>query len=135
MSMNKVLLFGNLGRDPELRYTNGGQAVANFTLATSEKWGGKDGKPEQEKTEWHRIVVWGRQAENCQKFLTKGSQALIEGRIQSRDWEDKEGNKRTSTEIVAQRVQFVGGGKQQGQQGQQKQQGGKPEWNENDIPF
>jgi single-strand DNA-binding protein len=107
-SINKAILIGNLGRDPELRYTQGGQAVANFTLATNEKWNDKEGNS-QERTEWHRIVVWGKQAENCAQFLSKGRNVYIEGRIQSRDWEDKEGNKRQTTEVVAQTVQFLGG--------------------------
>jgi len=107
-SVNKVILIGNLGRDPELRYTQGGQAVTNFSVATTEKFTGRDGQ-QQERTEWHRIVVWGKQGENCAQFLSKGRSVYIEGRIQTREWEDKEGNKRTTTEINAQRVQFLGG--------------------------
>ena len=107
-SVNKVILVGNLGRDPELRYTQGGQAVANFTVATNERWTDKDGS-NQERTEWHRIVVWGKQAENCAQYLQKGRSVYVEGRLQTRDWEDREGNKRTTTEIVAQAVQFLGG--------------------------
>jgi len=107
-SVNKVILVGNLGRDPELRYTQGGSAVANFTLATNERWRDKDGN-NQERTEWHRIVVWGRSAENCAQYLQKGSPVFVEGRLQTRDWEDKEGNKRSTTEINAMSVQFLGG--------------------------
>jgi len=107
-SVNKVILIGNLGRDPELRYTQSGQAVANFNIATTEKFNDKDGNP-QERTEWHRIVVWGKQAENCAQYLSKGRSAYIEGSLQTRDWEDKEGIKRYTTEIRAQRVQFLGG--------------------------
>jgi single-strand DNA-binding protein len=107
-SVNKVILVGNLGRDPELRYTQGGQAVANFTLATNEKWSDKQGNA-QERTEWHRIVVWGKQGENCAQYLQKGRSCYIEGRLQTREWEDKDGNKRTTTEINAQTVQFLGG--------------------------
>ncbi len=107
-SVNKVILVGNLGRDPELRYTQGGQAVANFTLATNERWRDKDGN-NQERTEWHRIVVWGKSAENCAQYLQKGRSAYVEGRLQTREWEDKEGNKRQTTEVVAQVVQFLGG--------------------------
>lgn len=107
-SVNKVILVGNLGRDPELRYTQSGQAVATFSIATTDRWRDKDGA-NQEKTEWHRIVVWGKTAENCAQYLQKGRSAYIEGRIQSNDWEDKEGNKRTTTEIIAQSVQFLGG--------------------------
>ncbi len=107
-SVNKVILIGNLGRDPELRFTRDGQGVANFTLATNERWRDKDGQ-NQERTEWHRIVVWGKTAENCAQYLQKGRSCYIEGRIQSREWEDKEGNKRQTTEIVAQNVTFLGG--------------------------
>jgi single-strand DNA-binding protein len=107
-SVNRVILIGNLGRDPELRYTQGGQAVTNFSIATNEKWKDKDGNP-QERTEWHRINVWGKPAENCAQYLAKGRSVYIEGRLQTREWEDKEGNKRQTTEIVAQTVQFLGG--------------------------
>jgi single-strand DNA-binding protein len=106
--INKVILIGNLGRDPELRYTQSGQAVANFSLATTEKWKDKEGNT-QEKTEWHRIIVWGKSAENSAQYLQKGRSVYIEGKLQTRDWEDKEGNKRSTTEIVAQTVQFLGG--------------------------
>ena len=107
-SVNKVILVGNLGRDPELRYTQGGQAVANFTLATNERWRDKDGN-NQERTEWHRVVVWGKSAENCAQYLQKGRSVYVEGRLQTREWEDREGHKRTTTEITAQVVQFLGG--------------------------
>jgi single-strand DNA-binding protein len=107
-SVNKVILIGNLGRDPELRYTQGGQAVANFTLATSERFSTKDGE-KQERTEWHRIVAWGRTGELCAQYLSKGRSVYIEGRLQTREWEDKEGQKRKTTEIVANTVQFLGG--------------------------
>lgn len=106
--VNKAILIGNLGKDPELRYTPGGQAVATFSLATSEKWRDKDGVM-QDKTEWHNIVVWGRQAEIAKEYLAKGRSVYLEGRIQTRSWEDKDGNKRYTTEIVAQRLQFLGG--------------------------
>ena len=109
-SVNRVTLIGNLGRDPELRYTQSGQAVTNFSVATNEKWKDKDGQL-QERTEWHRINVWGKSAENCAQYLSKGRSVYIEGRLQTRDWEDREGNKRQTTEVVAQRVQFLGGGK------------------------
>jgi single-strand DNA-binding protein len=105
--VNKVILIGNLGRDPELRYTAGGTAVANFTLATSEQWRDKQGAS-QERTEWHRIVAWGRTAELCAQYLAKGRTVYVEGRIQSREWEDKEGQKRRTTEVVANTVQFLG---------------------------
>jgi single-strand DNA-binding protein len=107
-SVNKVILVGNLGRDPELRYIQSGQAVANFSVATNEKWKDKEGN-NQERTEWHRVIVWGKSAENCAQYLQKGRSVYIEGKLQTRDWEDREGNKRTTTEIVAQVVQFLGG--------------------------
>jgi len=106
-SVNRVILIGNLGRDPELRFTAGGQPVASFTVATNERWNDRDGKV-QERTEWHRIVVWGKQAETCANYLQKGRSVYIEGRLQTREWEDKEGQKRQTTEIVAQTVQFLG---------------------------
>jgi len=105
--VNKAILIGNLGKDPELRYTPGGQAVASFSLATSEKWRDKEGVA-QDRTEWHNIVVWGRQAEIAKEYLAKGRQVYIEGRIQTRSWEDKDGNKRYTTEIICQRLQFLG---------------------------
>ena len=105
--VNKVILVGHLGRDPELRYTQSGQPVANFTLATSESYSKRDGERE-ERTEWHRIVAWGRLAEICAEYLSKGRQIYIEGRIQTREWEDREGEKRRTTEIVAREMQMLG---------------------------
>ncbi|OGQ22455.1 MAG: single-stranded DNA-binding protein [Deltaproteobacteria bacterium RIFCSPLOWO2_02_FULL_44_10] len=113
-SLNKVILIGNLGQDPEKKVTGSGQTVVHFSVATSERWNDKSGQ-KQEKTEWHRIVVWGQQAENCAQYLAKGRQAYIEGRLQTRQWEDKEGNKRYTTEVVAQRVLFLGGSKGESQ--------------------
>jgi single-strand DNA-binding protein len=109
MSVNKVILVGNLGKDPEVRYTQTGSAVANFSIATSEQWNDRDGK-KQERTEWHNIVVWGKQAEHCGQYLSKGRQVYVEGSIRTRSYDDKSGNKRYITEIVAQRIQFLGGG-------------------------
>jgi single-strand DNA-binding protein len=108
MSVNKVILVGRLGRDPETRYTGGGQAVANFSLATDESYKDRNGE-RQKRTEWHKIVVWGKQAEIAQQYLKKGSLVFIEGRIQSREWQDKEGQKRTSFEIVANNFRMLGG--------------------------
>ena len=105
--VNKAILVGNLGRDPELRQTPNGQAVVNFTLATSESWTDKSGE-RQERTEWHRIVVWGKTAEMCNQYLSKGRTVYVEGRIQTREWEDKDGNKRYTTEINASTVNFIG---------------------------
>lgn len=108
VGVNKVLLIGRLGTDPEVRYTSNGGAVANFNVATNESWTDKAGQ-KQEKTEWHRIVVWGKLAELCGQYLSKGRQVFVEGKLQTRDWQDKEGQKRYTTEIVAQSVQFLGG--------------------------
>ena len=108
-SVNKVILVGNLGRDAELRYTPGGAAVATLNLATTEVWNDKAGQ-KQEKTEWHRIVLWGKQAESLQEYLTKGKQIYVEGRLQTRQWDDKDGNKRYTTEIKADRITLLGGG-------------------------
>ncbi len=108
MSVNKVILVGRLGRDPETRYTGGGQAVANFSVATDESYKDRNGE-RQKRTEWHKIVVWGKQAEIAQQYLKKGSLIFIEGRIQSREWQDKEGQKRTSFEIVANNFRMLGG--------------------------
>jgi len=142
-SVNKVILIGNLGRDPELRYTQGGSAVTNFTLATNERWRDKDGN-NQERTEWHRVVVWGRSAENCAQYLQKGRSVYVEGRLQTREWEDKEGNKRQTTEVNALTVQFLGGragagsgaagsGGDSGDSGDSGVSGGPPP--DDDIPF
>ena len=108
-SVNKVILVGNLGRDAELRYTPGGAAVATLNLATTEMWNDKQGQ-RQEKTEWHRVILWGKQAETLQEYLTKGKQIYVEGRLQTRQWDDKEGNKRYTTEIKADRITLLGGG-------------------------
>jgi single-strand DNA-binding protein len=144
-SVNKVILVGNLGRDPELRYTQSGQAVANFTLATNESWTKKSGERE-ERTEWHRIIAWARTAELCAEYLAKGRTVYVEGRLQTREWEDKEGQKRRTTEIVAQTVQFLGGrggggggggGGQRSGSGPSEPSGGgsAPPPPDDDIPF
>ena len=108
-SVNKVILVGNLGRDAELRYTPGGAPVATLNMATTEVWNDKSGQ-RQEKTEWHRVVLWGKSAESLSEYLTKGKQIYIEGRLQTRQWDDKDGNKRYTTEIRADRVVLLGGG-------------------------
>ena len=112
--INKVILIGRLGADPEVKTVTGGQTVARLSVATSENWTDREGK-KQERTEWHRVVVWGKLAELCGKYLTKGRQAYIEGRIQTRSWEDQQGQKRYSTEVVANTVQFLGGGAERGE--------------------
>ena len=111
--VNKVILVGYLGADPDMRYTPSGQGVCELRLATSESWNDKNGQ-RQERTEWHRIVVWGKRAEVCSKYLAKGRQVFVEGRIQTRTYDDKDGNKRYMTEIIANDVQFLGGGREAG---------------------
>jgi len=105
--VNKVIIVGRLGTEPELKSVGNSQSVARLNIATSEVWMGKDGQ-KQERTEWHRVVVWGKQAENCAKHLAKGRQVYVEGRLQTRSWEDQQGQKRYTTEIVANNVQFLG---------------------------
>jgi len=106
--INKVILVGRLGKDPEVRYTADGVAVANFTLATSESWKDKDTGESKERTEWHKIVAWRRLGEICGEYLQKGRQVYLEGKLQTRPWEDQDGNKRWTTEIVAQNMQMLG---------------------------
>ena len=137
--VNKAIIIGNLGSDPELKYTPSGQAVANFSVATTESYNDAQGQ-RQDRTEWHRIVVWGKQAETCGRYLSKGRQVFIEGKIQTRQWDDRDGNKRYTTEIVARDVRFLGnrdsnnagmsqggqgGGYQGGYGGGQSDQGGQ----------
>ena len=105
--VNKVILVGRLGADPEVRYTNTGTAVANFNMATSSSYTDKSGE-KTEKTEWHRIVAFGKLGEICGEYLAKGKQVYVEGRLQTRDWEDRDGNKRKTTEIVAGVMQMLG---------------------------
>lgn len=112
-SVNKVILIGNLGRNAELRYTPGGAAVATIDMATQEVWTDKGGQ-RQEKTEWHRVVLWGKQAESLAEYLTKGKSIYVEGRLQTRQWDDKDGNKRYTTEIRGDRVVLLGGGGERG---------------------
>ena len=141
-SVNKVILVGNLGRDAELRYTPGGAPVSGFSLATTEVWNDKGGQ-RQEKTEWHRISVWGKTAESLQEYLVKGKQVYVEGRIQYREYTDKDGNKRTATDIRADRIVLLGGGGGGGRQ--QTRTAGAPaeehmgepaaELTDDDIPF
>ncbi len=107
MSVNKAILIGNLGKDPELRYTPGGKPVASFRLATTDRWAGPDGE-KKESTVWHNIVAWGKTAEVMKEYLHKGQQVYIEGRIDNRTWDDKDGNKRYTSEVVVQNFQFIG---------------------------
>ncbi|ACV68412.1 single-stranded DNA-binding protein [Desulfohalobium retbaense] len=119
-TLNKVIIVGRLGRDPEVRYTQNGTPVGNLNVATDESFNDQQGQ-RQERTEWHRIVIFGRQAENCKNYLRKGSQVLVEGSLQTRKWQDQQGQDRYSTEIKALRVQFLDSrGSQQGGGGQQQ---------------
>lgn len=132
--INKAILIGNLGADPEVRYTQSGAAVANFNLATTETWT-KDGKKE-EKTEWHRIVAFARLGEICGEYLSKGSRVYIEGRIQTRQWEDKDGNKRYTTEIVAREMKMLSSRGANNDSGGQDEQPPLPEPSMgDDVPF
>jgi single-strand DNA-binding protein len=137
-SVNKAILIGNLGADPELRYTPSGAAVANFNIATTEKWKDKDGQS-QERTEWHRIILWNRQAEIAKEYLRKGSSVYIEGRIQNRSYDDKDGIKRYVTEIVGQKMQFLGGRGEAGSSGRGPSEPPPPPDNldneDDDLPF
>ncbi len=104
--VNRAILIGRLGRDPEMRFTQSGMAVANFSLATNERWVGQDGN-RQERTEWHNIVAFGKLADICGQYLKKGKLVFIEGRLQTREWDDRDGNKRRTTEIVANNMQML----------------------------
>jgi single-strand DNA-binding protein len=139
--INKVILVGNVGRDPELRYTPGGTAVANFTLATNEAWTSKTGE-KQERTEWHRIVVWGKQAEIAGEYIKKGKQIYVEGSITTRQWDDRNGQKRTTTEIRAQRFILLGRGEgarpapsAQPEAAESEPPAGEGPYPDEDIPF
>jgi len=125
-SVNKVILVGNLGRDAELRYTPGGAAVATLNMATTEVWNDKGGQ-RQEKTEWHRVIFWGKVAESLTEYLTKGKQVYVEGRLQTRQWDDKDGNKRYTTEIRGDKLVLLGGGGGGGQRGGGVSRGGGEE--------
>ncbi|MFN8625427.1 MAG: single-stranded DNA-binding protein [Candidatus Binatia bacterium] len=134
--VNKVILVGNLGKDPEVRFTPNGRALAKFPVATSERWTDQDGN-KQERTEWHNVVVWGKQAEACGQFLAKGRQVFVEGSIRTRQYDDKDGNKRYMTEIVARDVRFLAGGGRSGAEAggipAGEDPGGPPQ--DDDIPF
>ncbi|HHO76170.1 MAG TPA: single-stranded DNA-binding protein [Deltaproteobacteria bacterium] len=105
-SVNKVILIGRLGKDPEMRFTPNGRAVTTFTMATNENWTDQSGE-KQERTEWHRVVTWGKLAENCAKLLSKGKQVYVEGRLQTRAWDDRDGNKKYTTEVIANTMQIL----------------------------
>jgi single-strand DNA-binding protein len=140
-SVNKVILVGRLGKDPEVKYTQGGTPVAKFTVATNEVWKDQNGE-KQERTEWHNIVAWTKLAEICGQYLNKGSRVYIEGRIQTRSWEDKEGNKRYTTEIRADNMVMLGGKPDEARADRSaaaaaSSDGGSvgPEITDDDIPF
>jgi single-strand DNA-binding protein len=132
-SLNKVQLIGHLGKNPEVRYTTNGSAVANFTMATNEAWTGKDGQ-KNERAEWHNIVAWGKLGEICGEYLTKGKQVYIEGRLTTRSWEDRDGNKRYTTEVKADNMIMLGSpGSSGGSQESVPAENNSPI--EDDIPF
>ncbi len=139
-SLNKAMLIGNLGKDPEVRYTASGQAVASFNLATSEKFKNKSGEWE-ERTEWHRVTLWGKLAEIAGEYLSKGKTVYIEGRIQTRKWQDNTGNERYTTEIVGDKMQMLSpkGERKGGDSGGGSSSGGgsydEPPFQDDDIPF
>jgi single-strand DNA-binding protein len=141
-SVNKVILVGNLGRDAEVRYTPGGAAVATLSLATTEVYKDKEDQ-RQEKTEWHRVVLWGKTAETLSEYLRKGKQIYVEGRLQTRSWDDKEGKKRYTTEIRGDRVVLLGGAPGRGGAGTEREDAGHEparepaaaEVSDDDIPF
>ena len=134
--LNKFMGIGNLGADPELRTTTSGTSVCEFRLAINDSWFDKASNERKERTEWIRVIVWGKSGENCAKYLSKGSKAFVEGRIQTREWQDKDGNKRYTTEIVANSVQFLstrgsaGGGSHAPSGG-----GGSQQFDDSEIPF
>lgn len=138
--VNKIFIVGRLARDPEIRYTQNGSAIANMTVATDESFTGSDGN-KVERTEWHRVTVFGKAAENCGNYLGKGSLVHVEGSLATRKWQDQNGQDRYTTEIKAQRVQFLDrreGGKDGGQQRQGRQQqtlGSEQDYQDQDVPF
>ena len=141
-SLNKVMLIGNLGRDPEVRYTTNGTAVANFTMATTDRWKDPASGDFKERTEWHRIVVWSKQAEIAGEYLRKGRQVFVEGSLQTREWTDRDGNKRYTTEVRAQRFQMLGSRQDAGGGGAYQEaphpaadSQNEPEYEDDDIPF
>ena len=133
-SVNKVILVGNLGGDPEVRFTKGGQAVANFSIATSEKWTNKDTGNKEEKTEWHNIVAWGKLGEICGEYLSKGKQVYIEGKIETQNWEDNDGNMRHKTQIVASNMTMLNGANGGNHEAPETSQGQRND-DDDDIPF
>ena len=144
-TVNKAIVVGNLGRDAEIRYTSGGAAVSTRSIATTDVWTDRTSGQRQERTEWHRVVLWGKQAESLKDYLLKGRTIYVEGRLQTRQWDDRDGNKRYTTEIRADRVVLLGGGRAGGGGGGEDfgdrdtaptgQAPAPPELTEDDIPF
>lgn len=148
-SVNKVIIVGNLGKDADVRYTSGGSAVATISVATTEVWTDKSSGERQEKTEWHRVVIWGKTAENLKDYLTKGKQIYVEGKLQTRKWQDRDGNDKYTTEVRSDRIVLLGsrgGGGDRGDYGSPAPSSsgggggsgsapGPPELTEDDIPF
>ena len=148
-SVNKVIIVGNLGKDADVRYTSGGSAVATISVATTEVWNDKSSGERQEKTEWHRVVLWGKTAENLKDYLTKGKQIYVEGKLQTRKWQDRDGNDKYTTEIRSDRIVLLGGRGGGGDRGDYGSRApspgggggasgpapGPPELTEDDIPF
>ena len=141
-TVNKVILVGNLGKDAEVRYTQSGAPFSTISLATTDVWNDKSGQ-RQERTEWHRVVLWGKQAESLSEYLTKGRPIYVEGRLQTRQWDDRDGNKRYTTEIRSDRVVLLGGRSGGGDSNDERTSGSQPaatvpdspELTEDDIPF
>ncbi len=129
--INKVILVGRLGQDPEVRYLANGDAVVNFSIATSETWKDKDTGVKKERTEWHRIVAWRRLGEICGEYLSKGKECYVEGKLQTRSWDDKDGVKKYTTEIIASNVQFLGGR----DESRARPAAPQPTLDDEDIPF
>jgi len=135
--VNKVILIGNLGKDPEMRYLPSGQAVTKFSLATGSRWKDKDGQW-QDRTDWHNIVAFGKTAEICNEYLKKGRQVFIEGRIQTRSYDDRDGNKKWITEIIAQSMEMLGRkgeGEEEIPEAVEEPQGGETKSEDDDLPF
>jgi len=130
--VNKVIIVGRLGADPEMKAVGQGSTVTRLNIATSENWVGKDGQ-KQERTEWHRVVVWGKLAEICGKHLSKGRQVYVEGRLQTRQWEDQQGQKKYTTEIIANTVQFLGSAGERSADNQRNSGGGQDEFGYQDF--
>ena len=132
--LNKVLIIGNLGSDPEIKYTSSGSAVANLSIATSERWKDKNTGEQKEQVEWHRVVLFSRLAEIAEQYLKKGSKVFVEGKLQTRDWEDKEGKKRYTTEVIAKEMTMLDS--RSGSDNAPQPKSSPPEDNiEEDIPF